>query len=158
MFWCDTFEHLPNPLPSEDELFQEVSLSQLFAKVQASGFLQHGDLSALPSDIDVYLFSFNQTEEALGYIVLEQLGRYVETNAKLMINASTLGLHGTERLKQKLPTANWVYLPDMVQEGKAIQSITQAKHLFVGCDELSSEIKIQELLRPLYPRTPPLSH
>ena len=90
VFWCDTFEHLPNPLPSEDELFQEVSLSQLFAKVQASGFLQHGDLSALPSDIDVYLFSFNQTEEALGYIVLEQLGRYVETNAKLMINASTL--------------------------------------------------------------------
>ena len=153
VFWCDVFDNDIKTLPSDGELFQETSLSQLLAKVQASGFLQHGDLSALPSDIDVYLFSFNQTEEALGYIVLEQLGRYVETNAKLMINASTLGLHGTERLKQKLPTANWVYLPDMVQEGKAIQSITQAKHLFVGCDELSSEIKIQELLRPLYPRT-----
>jgi UDPglucose 6-dehydrogenase len=36
---------------------------------------------------------------------------------KLMINASTFGLHGTEKLKQILSEDDWVYLPDTIQEG-----------------------------------------
>ncbi|MDO5679081.1 MAG: nucleotide sugar dehydrogenase [Pelistega sp.] len=152
VFWCDVFDNDIKTLPSDGELFQETSLSQLLAKVQTNGFLQYSELSTLPLDIDAYLFSLNQTEEAVGHTVLEQLRQHVGISSKLMINASTLGLNGTERLKQNLPNADWVYLPDMVQEGNAIHSITQAKHLIVGCDELSAQIQIQELLRPLYPR------
>ncbi len=40
-----------------------------------------------------------------------------------MINASTLGLHGTQRLQKILPHDDWIYLPDIIQEGNAIQSI-----------------------------------
>jgi UDPglucose 6-dehydrogenase len=39
-----------------------------------------------------------------------------------MINGSTFGLEGTEKLKQILVTDHWAYLPDTIQEGNAIQS------------------------------------
>lgn len=65
-----------------------------------------------------------------------------------MINASTLGLHGTEKFEKILSDDDWVYLPDVIQEGNALQSFVQAKQLTVGCSSETSQIKIRELLRP----------
>lgn len=69
-----------------------------------------------------------------------------------MINASTLGLHGTEKFVKILQEDEWVYLPDMIQEGNALQSFAQAKQLIVGAASDVAKIKIKELLRPLFPR------
>ena len=69
-----------------------------------------------------------------------------------MINASTLGLHGTEKFVKILHEDEWVYLPDMIQEGNALQSFAQAKQLIVGSASDAAQIKIKELLRPLFPR------
>ena len=71
---------------------------------------------------------------------------------KLMINASTFGLHGTQRFQQLLPNDDWIYLPDIIQEGNAIRSFMQASQLIVGCDQPDAQLKIRELLRPLFPR------
>ena len=68
-----------------------------------------------------------------------------------MINASTFGLHGTEHFQQILSEDDWAYLPDTIQEGNALQSLTQAKHLIVGCIETAVQKKIKELLRPFFP-------
>ncbi len=69
-----------------------------------------------------------------------------------MINASTLGLNGTQRLQKILPQDDWIYLPDMIQEGNAIQSMTRAQQLTVGCENERAQVKLKELLRPLFPR------
>jgi UDPglucose 6-dehydrogenase len=63
-----------------------------------------------------------------------------------------LGLHGTEKFEKILADDDWVYLPDVIQEGNALQSFVQAKQLTVGCSSETSQIKIRELLRPLFPR------
>ena len=70
-----------------------------------------------------------------------------------MINASTFGLHGTARFQQLLPNDDWVYLPDIIQEGNAIRSFVQATQLIVGCDQPDVQLKVRELLRPLFPRS-----
>src|SRR5699024_1064596 len=43
-------------------------------------------------------------------------------------------------------------LPDIIQEGNALRSFTQATQLIVGCDHTDIQPKIKELLRPLFPR------
>ena len=68
-----------------------------------------------------------------------------------MINASTFGLHGTEKMQKILAEDDWVYLPDTIQEGNALQSLTQAKQLIVGCLDHRAQCKVKELLRPFFP-------
>ena len=68
-----------------------------------------------------------------------------------MINASTFGLHGTEHFQQILSEDDWAYLPDTIQEGNALQSLTQAKQLIVGCTQANVQTKVKELLRPFFP-------
>lgn len=46
---------------------------------------------------------------------------------------------------------DWVYLPDTIQEGNALQSLTQAKQLIVGCLDSRAQSKVKELLRPFFP-------
>jgi UDPglucose 6-dehydrogenase len=46
---------------------------------------------------------------------------------------------------------DWVYLPDIIQEGNALQSLTQAKQLIVGCLDHRAQCKVKELLRPFFP-------
>jgi len=83
---------------------------------------------------------------------LGQLQQRPIIHPKLMINASTLGLNGTQRLQKILPQDDWMYLPDMIQEGNAIQSMTRAQQLTVGCENERAQVKLKELLRPLFPR------
>ena len=152
VFWCNIFPDTPHLINSNQVMFQEHSLSLLLEQQQAKGFLHLCNLETLSVDIDVYLFSLSPTEEQIGVNALEQLKLRPIIHPKLMINASTLGMNGTERFRQILNLDDWVYLPDMVQEGNAIQSITRANQLIVGCETEHAEVKIRELLRPLFPR------
>jgi UDPglucose 6-dehydrogenase len=61
-------------------------------------------------------------------------------------------LHGTQELKQLLPKDDWVYFPDIVQEGQAFKSITSAEKVIIGCQDVKVQEKIQEMLRPFFPR------
>ena len=65
-----------------------------------------------------------------------------------MINGSTFGLHGTDQLKQHLPKDEWVYFPDVIQEGNAINSVLNVKHVIVGVESSYAQDTMQELLRP----------
>ncbi len=58
-----------------------------------------------------------------------------------MVNGSTFGLHGTEKLKQHLPKDEWVYFPDVIQEGNAINSVLNVKHVIVGVESSSSQVQ-----------------
>lgn len=126
---------------------------RLLASQQQKGFLKYCEFPDLPLDIGVYLFSFSPNEENKAVDILLQLQKRSIIHPKLMLNASTLGLNGTEKLKQYLPDDDWVYMPDNVQEGNAVSSVTQAKQLVVGCIEERVQIIVRELLRPIFPRS-----
>ena len=148
VFWCDL---LKKPA-SEQAYTQDEAVKHLLDKQQDNGFLTYCNFSQIPLDIDAYFFSFNPTEEVQSIEILKELKLRPIIHPKLMINASTLGLHGTEKFEKILSEDDWMYLPDIIQEGNALQSLIQTKQLIVGSSSERSENKIKELLRPLFPR------
>ena len=147
VFWCML---LKKP-DSEQVYMQDEAVKNLLNKQQSS-FLTYCNFHDLPLDIDAYFFSFNPAEEKQCIEILQDIKQRPITHPKLMINASTLGLHGTEKFAKILHEDEWVYLPDMIQEGNALHSFAGAKQLIVGCASDAAQIKIKELLRPLFPR------
>ena len=148
VYWCS---HINPNENGQQYSFHDESVSRLLEKQLSSGFLIYRDLDSIPLDIDAYLFSFNQTQEQQVFQLLASLKQRPIIHPKLMINASTFGLHGTEHFQQILSEDDWAYLPDTIQEGNALQSLTQAKYLIVGCIETAVQKKIKELLRPFFP-------
>lgn len=147
VFW---YERLKKP-DSEQVYMQDEAVKDLLNKQQSS-FLKYCTLNDIPLDADAYFFSFNPAEEKQCIEILQDIKQHPIIHPKLMINASTLGLHGTEKFAKILDEDEWVYLPDMIQEGNALQSFAQAKQLIVGSASDAAQIKIKELLRPLFPR------
>ena len=138
---------------AESQCFQyDEAVIRLLQAQHQKGFLHYCDLAGLPIDIDIYLFSFSPNEEDHAVEILQQLQKRPMIHPKLMLNASTLGLHGTEKLKRYMPQDDWVYMPDIVQEGNAILSLTQAKQLVVGCADERVQSVVREFLRPIFPR------
>lgn len=148
VYWCDLFQQSIH----EQQFFQDEAVNRLLEKQAKSGFLKYCNFSDLSLDVDAYFFSFNPTEEHIGLDLLAQLQQRTIIHPKLMINASTLGLHGTEKFQKMLAEDDWIYLPDIIQEGNALQSMTQAEQLIVGCTQSAVQNKVRELLRPLFPR------
>ena len=147
VFWC----MLLKKSDSEQVYMQDEAVKNLLNKQQGS-FLTYCNFHDLPLDIDAYFFSFNPAEEKQCIEILQDIKQRPIIHPKLMINASTLGLHGTEKFAKILHEDEWVYLPDMIQEGNALHSFAGAKQLIVGCVSDAAQIKIKELLRPLFPR------
>ena len=148
VYWCS---HLNPNENGQQYSFHDESVSRLLEKQLSSGFLIYRDLDSIPLDIDAYLFSFNQTQKQQVFQLLASLKQRPIIHPKLMINASTFGLHGTEHFQQILSEDDWAYLPDTIQEGNALQSLTQAKQLIVGCTQANVQTKVKELLRPFFP-------
>ena len=148
VYWCS---HISPNENGQQYSFHDENVSRLLEKQLSSGFLIYRDLDSIPLDIDAYLFSFNQTQKQQVFQLLASLKQRPIIHPKLMINASTFGLHGTEHFQQILSEDDWAYLPDTIQEGNALQSLTQAKHLIVGCIQTAVQKKIKELLRPFFP-------
>ena len=148
VYWCSGLSH---ERQTQYDLFHDESVSRLLDRQLSSGFLNYSDLDGVPLNIDAYLFSFNQTQEQQVFQLLQSLKQRPIIHPKLMINASTFGLHGTQKLKQILCDDDWVYLPDTIQEGNALHSLTQAKQLIVGCSQAEVQVKVRELLRPFFP-------
>lgn len=148
VYWCS---HINPNENGQQYSFHDESVSRLLEKKLSSGFLIYRDLDSIPLDIDAYLFSFNQTQEQQVFQLLASLKQRPIIHPKLMINASTFGLHGTEHFQQILSEDDWAYLPDTIQEGNALQSLTQAKQLIVGCTQANVQTKVKELLRPFFP-------
>lgn len=148
VYWCDVLKKSS----SEQAYAQDEAVKHLLDKQEKNGFLQYCNFNEVSLDIDVYFFSLSPAEEAQGIEILKELKQRPIIHPKLMINASTLGLHSTKKFQHILPQDEWVYLPDMIQEGNALPSMTQAEQLIVGCTRPEVQNKVRELLRPLFPR------
>ncbi|MDA3517204.1 nucleotide sugar dehydrogenase [Acinetobacter baumannii] len=130
--------------------YQDQEVNYYLNKQRKAGFLKESPFSQIPLDIEVYLFCFSPTQIELALKTVEKLSERPIVHPKLMINGSTFGLHGTEKLKQYLPKDEWVYFPDVIQEGNAINSVLNVKHVIVGVESSYAQDTMQELLRPFF--------
>ncbi|WPP70013.1 nucleotide sugar dehydrogenase [Acinetobacter pittii] len=130
--------------------YQDQEVNNYLNKQRRSGFLQESPFSAIPLDVEVYLFCFSPTQIQLALNTVEKLSQRPIVHPRLMVNGSTFGLHGTDQLKQYLPKDEWVYFPDVIQEGNAINSILNVKHVIVGVESNHARDTMQELLRPFF--------
>ncbi|HHP8159805.1 TPA: nucleotide sugar dehydrogenase [Acinetobacter baumannii] len=130
--------------------YQDQEVNHYLNKQRKAGFLKESPFSEIPLDIEAYLFCFSPTQIELALKTVEKLSERPIIHPKLMINGSTFGLHGTEKLKQHLPKDEWVYFPDVIQEGNAINSVLDVKHVIVGVESRDASEIMQELLRPFF--------
>ncbi|MCZ3076049.1 nucleotide sugar dehydrogenase [Acinetobacter baumannii] len=147
IYWCTS-------LTCEENIsvlsYQDQEVNYYLNKQRKAGFLKESPFSQIPLDIEVYLFCFSPTQIELALKTVEKLSERPIVHPKLMINGSTFGLHGTEKLKQYLPKDEWVYFPDVIQEGNAINSVLNVKHVIVGVESSYAQDTMQELLRPFF--------
>lgn len=130
--------------------YQDQEVNNYLNKQRRSGFLQESPFSAIPLDVEVYLFCFSPTQIQIALNTVEKLSQRPIVHPRLMVNGSTFGLHGTDQLKQYLPKDEWVYFPDVIQEGNAINSVLNVKHVIVGVESNHARDTMQELLRPFF--------
>ncbi|HFF2644063.1 MULTISPECIES: nucleotide sugar dehydrogenase [Acinetobacter] len=130
--------------------YQDQEVNYYLNKQRKAGFLIESPFSQIPLDIEVYLFCFSPTQIDLALKTVEKLSERPIVHPRLMVNGSTFGLHGTEKLKQHLPKDEWVYFPDVIQEGNAINSVLNVKHVIVGVESSYAQDIMQELLRPFF--------
>ncbi|WP_323739804.1 nucleotide sugar dehydrogenase [Acinetobacter oleivorans] len=130
--------------------YQDQEVNNYLNKQRKSGFLQESPFSTIPLDVEVYLFCFSPTQIQLALNTVEKLSQRPIVHPRLMVNGSTFGLHGTDQLKQYLPKDEWVYFPDVIQEGNAINSVLHVKHVIVGVESNHARDTMQELLRPFF--------
>lgn len=130
--------------------YQDQEVNNYLNKQRKAGFLKESAFSEIPLDIEVYLFCFSPTQIELALKTVQKLSERPIVHPRLMINGSTFGLHGTEKLKQHLPKDEWVYFPDVIQEGNAINSVLNVKHVIIGVESRDASETIQELLRPFF--------
>jgi len=130
--------------------YQDQDVNNYLNKQRKAGFLKESPFSEIPLDIEVYFFCFSPTQIELALKTVEKLGERPIVHPRLMINGSTFGLHGTEKLKQHLPKDEWVYFPDVIQEGNAINSVLNVKHVIIGVESRDASETMQELLRPFF--------
>lgn len=147
IYWCTS-------LTCEENIsvlsYQDQDVNNYLNKQRKAGFLKESPFSEIPLDIEVYLFCFSPTQIELALKTVEKLGERPIVHPRLMINGSTFGLHGTEKLKQHLPKDEWIYFPDVIQEGNAINSVLNVKHVIVGVESRDASETMQELLRPFF--------
>ena len=130
--------------------YQDQEVNHYLNKQRKAGFLIESPFSEIPLDVEVYLFCFSPTQIELALKTVEKLSERPIVHPRLMVNGSTFGLHGTEKLKQHLPKDEWVYFPDVIQEGNAINSVLNVKHVIVGVESSYAQDIMQELLRPFF--------
>lgn len=130
--------------------YQDQEVNHYLNKQRKAGFLTESPFSQIPLDIEVYLFCFSPTQIELALKTVEKLSERPIVHPRLMVNGSTFGLHGTSKLKQHLPKDEWVYFPDVIQEGNAINSVLNVKHVIVGVESSYAQDTMQELLRPFF--------
>ena len=148
VYWCHQNSYLNKNISGIE--YQEEEVNRRLIKQRDLGSLIEKSLVDIPVDMEVYFFCFNPTEYDLAFNTLSLLSHRPIVHPRLMINSSTFGLHGTEKLKAILPNDYWVYFPDVIQEGNAINSVLNVKHVIVGVESSYAQDTMQELLRPFF--------
>lgn len=148
VYWCCQQSHLSAKLTTIQ--YQDEDVNHRLAKQRESKSLLQSTFADIPLDSDAYLFCYSPAESELAVNTLKELALRPIIHPRLMVNGSTFGLRGTEKLKAILPDDHWVYFPDVIQEGNVINSILNVKHIIIGIEADAAKVMMEELLRPFF--------
>jgi UDPglucose 6-dehydrogenase len=135
--------------------FQEPGLDTLMDEQQQAGRLLRGEYEATSDDqvSAVFLALSPSAQQAAEQIVDRLAAR--DGQSWLLVNQSNFPVGTSEQLQARLQRGAGVTLnravicmPEMLQEGAALQSFMRPSHLLVGCDNEWAEGLIREILRP----------
>ncbi|NHB56932.1 nucleotide sugar dehydrogenase [Acinetobacter shaoyimingii] len=149
VYWC------LNELETETQCttqYQDNNVNQLIQKQIQKGFLKLQKFSELNFDHQVCFMSLASSEYERAKSIIQKIVQKPYQRPKLFINGSTFGLNGTKQLSELSDSTDcWAYLPDNIQEGNALNSVTQMQKIIFGIDQQRTAKLIQELFRPLFP-------
>lgn len=148
VFWCLDEHEKQQQFTSQ---YQDNNVNQLIQKQIQKGFLKLQNFNELNFEHDVYLLSFASSEYARAENIVQTIASIPLSHPKLLISGSTFGLGGTKQLSDYTQHDYWAYLPDNIQEGNALNSITQMQKIIIGADQAEAVTILQELFRPLFP-------
>jgi UDPglucose 6-dehydrogenase len=151
VYWCSHKNNEHSHQKRVQYLDEEVNFR--LNRQHKLGHLLYCSVVELPLDVDVYFFCYSPTEIGLAVQALKALAMKPIIHPRLMINAATFGLNGTNKLSEISPQDYWVYLPDVIQEGNAINSVLHLKQIIVGVEEEQAKTLVEELLRPMFSTT-----
>ncbi|MBU3846723.1 MAG: nucleotide sugar dehydrogenase [Candidatus Acinetobacter avistercoris] len=148
VFWClNEFESRTQCTTQ----YQDNNVNQLIQKQMQKGFLKLQKFSELNFDHDVYFMCLASTEYERAKNIIQKISQIPYQHPKLFISGSTFGLNGTKRLAEhSAPDDLWAYLPDNIQEGNALNSVTQMQKIIFGIENNQTAKLIQEVFRPLF--------
>ncbi|MFN3712862.1 MAG: UDP-glucose dehydrogenase family protein [Alcanivoracaceae bacterium] len=142
-------------LDAERLPFQEPGLDALMDEQQHAGRLQRGDFKATSDDqVDAVFLALSPSAQSAAEQIVDRLAARAE-QSWLVVNQSNFPVGTSEQLQIRLQrgaavTVNRavICMPEMLQEGAALQSFMRPSHLLVGCDSDWAEQLIREILRP----------
>ncbi len=141
--WCvQDVERLNIPDPT---------LSSLLSQQQAVGFLKYTSIQASHPKPEVVFVAMASSQLDLAKAQVADMFEQLQAQPILWINGSTFGLQGTQQLQALCEQQAWLYVPDVVQEGNALNSFKQLKKLIVGCENSEAQQMVQELFRAIFP-------
>ncbi|MCU5783483.1 NDP-sugar dehydrogenase like UDP-glucose dehydrogenase [Alcanivorax balearicus MACL04] len=127
---------------------QEPGLDRLFAEQISEGRLSVGDIKAPPRpEVSAVFLAVHSHQRALAEHVVTvsapEAGRQ-----RVVINQSPFPVGTTEELQLLCPQVPVVVLPELLQEGGALQSFMRPARLLLGCDDRDAEVLVREIFRP----------
>lgn len=135
--------------PSQSSVRAEPGLMEL---IQAG--VVKGQLSALATDeceeVVVHWLAMAPDEEDKAIALVQRLAQRAE-GSLLVINQSNFGIGASDRLQALLNSDAGqavIYLPDTLQQGRALSQFAQPKTLLVGCEDATALQSLQAILRP----------
>lgn len=135
--------------------FQEPGLEMALDEQQRVGRLLTGSAWETPDDRTEGVFlALSPSAQAFAESVIDRLAARAG-HSWLVINQANFPVGTTEALQARLRAGAdpgvhraVICMPEMLQEGAALQSFTRPGHILIGCDDDWAELQIREVLRP----------
>lgn len=135
--------------------YQEPGLEAMLDQQQQAGRLLAGSADEMPGDrVEAVFLALSPAALPFAESVIDQLALRRE-HSWLVVNQSNFPVGTTESLQQRLRDGAdagvdraVIVMPEMLQEGAALQSFMRPSSILVGCDSDWAEVHIREILRP----------
>ena len=135
--------------------YQEPGLEAMLDEQQKAGRLLTGSAEQMPDDrVEAVFLALSPAAQPFAESLVDQLAARRE-HSWLVVNQSNFPVGTTETLQQRLrdgadPGVDRavIVMPEMLQEGAALQSFMRPSSILVGCDSDWAEVHIREMLRP----------
>ena len=140
--------YIKQTLQAGKEAYPEPRLNDLLLQQQREKRLTIRALNhSIDDDLEAIFLAFSPKDFSLAEQLVQQLALY--SQPLLVINQSTFVLGSSERLATRLSSQqNLVYIPDFIQEGMAIDTMSRPNKIILGIDDAYAEHQVREIFRP----------